>query len=120
MSLESAIENHALAVQQLAQAILTAAGGKPHKDVKKAEAPAAVSTVVAAAPAAASGATISAPGAAVALTYDSIKLPFLELVKAKSRDIALAAIAPHKSLKEIETQPDLFPGLLAAITKALV
>ena len=119
MSLESAIENHALAVQQLAQAILTAAGGKPHKDVKKAEIPAAASTVVATAAPAASGATITAP-AATALAYDGIKLPFLELVKAKGRDVALAAIAPHKSLKEIETQPDLFPGLLAAITKALV
>jgi hypothetical protein len=54
------------------------------------------------------------------LTYEQVKVPFLALVSAKGRDVALAAIAPHANLKAIEGNPALYADILASILKASV
>jgi len=67
---------------------------------------------------AATEATKTEAPAAKTITYDDVKVPFLDLVKNAGRDAALAVLKPfgHENLKTVK--PDQFAEVLAAIGKA--
>lgn len=129
MSLEEAINNHAAAIRELAQAMLGSAISAVITTQKTTKAKAEKPTdhqvgpdhLNAAAAIAEHKASITdADKAETTLTYADLKGPFLDLVKAKGRDAAIVAITPvgYATLKDAEGKDADYAALLAAIQKA--
>jgi len=132
MSLEEAIVHHAAAIRELALAIRETKGSAvgpstqplPGADVKKAKpAKAEAEPEVKVDPKKAEVEDDLPDGQKpeeTSLTYDDLKGPFLNLVKSKGREIALAVLEPfgYATLKEVEGKTAAYEKVLAAITKA--
>lgn len=112
MSLEQALAENTAAVLKLTEVLLSKAQGKKETAVVEKPLGATSATAQVALP-------VEKPAEKQAeLTYEGLKQPFLNLVKAKGRDFAIGVIKPFASLKEIEGKPEHYATVLAAITKA--
>ena len=119
MSLEQALQANTEALQAMTAAILnTRAAG-----VAKQEKAAGTALPPKQAAEAEQRTKPAAPATAPAVvTYDNVAKPFLKLVEVKSRDAAIATIAPLKALNEVkagEQHPGQYAELLAKINAAL-
>jgi hypothetical protein len=114
--------------QQLAElntnvkALIAALGNsKPEVAAPKVEKPKAPSAPAADGAASGTSTPASTPAAAPspALTYDDVKVPFLNLIKAKGRDAGLALLKGFGCEKLPDVKPEQFAEVKAAIDKAL-